>query len=149
MTAGDGRSRLGKFTFTEPESITDAQQRLAEIKTLRLDLQTQLGDRNRTHADGTRMSSTEYHQWRGRATRALNGAIAEQRQLQTWIKQHLAEMKQEPSDPSAIVAGADPIELLRQAYMLLVALQAQGAKLQPKEEVLLARIRIYLTNRNR
>jgi hypothetical protein len=135
--------KIGKYSFPEPTSIQEAQARLAAVAVERKELQTQLGNRNRTDPSGRRLSSQEYWTWRQKAAAALAAKEAEQAVLKLWLEQHSVEGTRVPLD-AVMTQSQDAVSLLRDALALLESLQEAGVGFKPEEDALVSRIGTYL-----
>lgn len=69
-----------------PDDIEEAETMLRDVQADVVGIQTQLGNRNRTHPDGTRFTDQEYWDWRGRAAGALHHRLEELRELKAHVR---------------------------------------------------------------
>ncbi len=70
------------------QSIEEAERLKAELADMQVDIQTQLGDRDKHHPDGSRFTSNEYWQWRKKASFAMACGVKQLRFLKQWIKNY-------------------------------------------------------------
>lgn len=104
-----------------PTDIQDGERRKLKLLEELNDIQRQLGDRNRTGADGQRMDDDVYWTWRKHAVAALNFKHAEVRRINAWLKERRNAAEAELQRAKAKEGGiefdnGDPISMLRAAY---------------------------------
>lgn len=75
--------------FDFPDDLLEAEDRYEDLVFEVQGIQTDLGNKNRTHEDGTRFSEHEYWDWRSRAQGALRHRLDEQRAL----KRHVRDLR--------------------------------------------------------
>ena len=71
--------------FVEPTSIEDAEERRCELIINIQEIQTQLGDKQRTDEQGARLDKRDYWEWKSKAQFALNKRLSALRLLKAWI----------------------------------------------------------------
>lgn len=69
-----------------PEDLEEAETMLRDVQADVIGIQTQLGNRNRQHPDGSRFTDEEYWEWRHRAAGALHHRLEELRELKAHVK---------------------------------------------------------------
>jgi hypothetical protein len=113
-------------------TIEEADAYREYLVTEMMRIQQDLGEKNRVHADGSRWTAIEYHDWRDRAKRALNVATIEARTVKAWLK---AARRASDARDAGVDAG-DPVALLRAACVLFRRLGAEGVDFEPDEVAL-------------
>lgn len=117
-----------------PPSLADAEARRLLLADTVADIQTQLGNRNRTYDDGTPMESPDYWEWRHRASWAWKSKMAELRFVKAWITEqrgiaHAARERQRLTVPRSkwdgkaddCVSEDDPLSVLAALYDICAA----------------------------
>lgn len=108
-------------------------------------IQAQLSDKNRCHADGSRFSEHEYHEWRGRAIAALKHGVAEQRVLKEALK--VARRRFNTDTPLRAANELDtPDALMHAAYVLLKRLVSEGVDIDDEEQRIIDALDAHLRN---
>jgi len=69
-----------------PESLSEAESLLLRLVAEKEDIQTQLGNRNHCHPNGSRFTDEEYWVWRAGAASALRHAESQYRALKLHVK---------------------------------------------------------------
>ena len=69
-----------------PVDIEAAEVLLRDLQAEVTDIQSQLGNRDRRHPDGSRYTSIEYWNWRGRASYALSRKYADLREIKAHVR---------------------------------------------------------------
>ena len=105
-----GRGSRLERTHTPPASLADAIRRREEQTTAIIEIEGQLGRRNRTDpATGRRMAPEAYGEWRDRALEARTVKTNEVRLLKSWIadeRRRLAEADEQVEDLRSILTFA-------------------------------------------
>jgi hypothetical protein len=70
------------------KTLDEAERMKDDLIERQVDIQQQLGDKNRCHQDGTRYTAQEYWEWRKKASYALKCIVKELRFVKTWIRNH-------------------------------------------------------------
>lgn len=70
------------------DSVPDAQRWVMQFTDECKDIEAQLALRNRTHADGSRMTSEEYWAWRDRAVSALRHKQKLLSRIKAYVRAH-------------------------------------------------------------
>lgn len=81
-------------TWTEPTTVTEAEQRATLLWEEIQSIQLQLGDPNRLNENKQRMPWEEYSAWKHKAKYALAMKTREYRRLKKWIKENRIETVQ-------------------------------------------------------
>ena len=109
-------------------------------------IQAQLGDKDRRHPDGSRYTSHEYHEWRGRASAALRHLLVRQRALKDALK--TARRRYNSDTP----VGPDlktPEALIHAAFVVIHRLACEGVELDPEEQRVKDALDEYLRDHGR
>jgi hypothetical protein len=124
--------------LTLDEALAERQKLINEAS----DIQAALSDKDKKHPDGTRMSDTEYWDWRKRAIFALR---ARQRRMSE-LKEFVRKERYKANAVAADLKDLSDIGLLQAAYGLLRTLSREGVDITEKEQALMDVIRDRLTN---
>ena len=92
--------------FDEPQTLEECQERMDKLVSEVRDIQTELGNKNKRGSDGKRLSSKDYHEWRGRALKACRFKQEEHQFLKRWkSKYHADKLKEayEGTDCTAVL----------------------------------------------
>lgn len=115
--AGQGchytEASLSKYVFDKPSTIQEGKERIARLRGEILDIEAQLGDRDRKGIDGARLSQMAFSEWRQRAKWSARQRGAEIVYLQLWIakRQHnrieaaYRRMQLDPESPDSLLAA--------------------------------------------
>lgn len=76
---------MSKYLFDRPRTIQEARERIARLRGEVLDIEAQLGDKDRKTVDGARLSRMAFSEWRQRAKWSARQRGAEIVYLQAWI----------------------------------------------------------------
>lgn len=132
---------MAREEFVPPQSIEEAEERRQQLIQRIQEIQADLGNRNRTDPSGARIRSQDYWSWKKKAVDKLTILQTELRRVKQWITQH--NNAERPHEPRPLET---PIELLRDAYVLLYRLREEGVELNAEEEDVLDGLRDFLTN---
>jgi hypothetical protein len=105
---------LSKYVFDKPMTVQEAKERIARLRGEMLDIEAQLGDRDRRGVDGARLSQMAFAEWRQRAKWSARQRGAEIVYLQVWIakREHnqieglYRRMKLDSESPESLLAAA-------------------------------------------
>lgn len=108
-----------------PESLQEAELQRQSLTLEIQDIQAQLGDKQRTNAQGRRLSAQEYWTWNRQAQHALTRKLNQLREVKAWLR------AQRP-----VPGESDPPDLakhLQQLCNILVTLSNEGVDLDIDE----------------
>ena len=80
-------------TFDEPKSHEECDSRISELRLEVESIRNQLGSKSRRGADGERLSTKDFFQWRDKALGAKAAKSSEIRFLQDWKESQNKESK--------------------------------------------------------
>lgn len=92
--------------FAQPETLDEAEERRRELTFDVQNIQSQLGDKNRTDKNGKPLSSKQYWAWKKKAQHMLNLKLDELRFIKKWIQKHRFDIEH----PKVEVLNAPVIE---------------------------------------
>jgi hypothetical protein len=144
------------YDFQTPSSLDEAHSRRLQLISDIQAISAQLGDRNKTSADGKRLTPEEFWAWRSRAVQALHHKEAALRKLKSWIfTQSKAPRGAAPAPEAEIVDDVPDFDC---AERLEAAEEHLGAALgvyddcvkenivfRDAEKVIFEQIRVFLT----
>lgn len=126
------------------KTLSEAEARRTQLIDEVQTIQTQLGARNKTNADGSRLAPQDYWDWRNKAATALRHKTTELRNVNQWIKEHrrrlLAPTTAGSLDPS------DPTALIQAAWTLLRKLASEEVAFDPEEQAVVDALRAHLSH---
>jgi len=104
---------LSKYLFDKPSTIQEARERIIRLRGEMLDIEAQLGDRDRKGIDGARLSQMAFSEWRQRAKWSARQRGAEINHLRWWIAKRernqieglYRRMKLDPEAPESLLAA--------------------------------------------
>lgn len=104
---------MSKYVFDRPRTLQEARERIARLRGEILDIEVQLGDRDRKGIDGARLSQMAFSEWRQRAKWSVRQRGAEIVYLQVWIakREHnqieglYRRMQLDPESPESLLAA--------------------------------------------
>ena len=122
---------LGHSTEKESASLEQAEVLRAKLTADIQGIQAQLGDRQRTHEDGRRLTSKEYWSWRRQAQYSLNKKLGELRNVKGLIR-----AKKSPASSAAKeAAGTEETNHLNNLHDILFPLVDEGVFEFSREEL--------------
>lgn len=129
--------RPGHNLGQRPESVAAALKERDEVTKSILDIQAQLGDRDKRGPGGQRMTEQAYWQWRKGSTYALTQLQKRALELKAYLREQNA-----PAIPPSLTTAES---LLRAAHGAMKKL-AREVDLDPDERTVLDALHSYLTN---
>ena len=104
---------MSKYIFDRPRTVQEAEERIVRLRGEVMDIECQLGDKNRQGVDGARLSQMAFGEWRQRAKWSARQRAAEIRYLQVWIARReynrveaaYRRMKLDPEAPESLLAA--------------------------------------------
>ena len=128
------------MTLQEPSSVAEAEKLKLDLIDRVSDIQAQLGLRDKLDAEGRRLSSDAYWDWRRRAVGALKASHSDLRRLNAWIK----AARRREMERVADVDLDDPRSLIKAAYNLFKKLVADEVELDPDEQAVVDALREHI-----
>ena len=121
-------SKIDHSTKSLDELVQHGQELLVEIQ----NIQTQLGDRNKSTADGSRLDEKEFWEWRQKAKIALNIKLDQYREVKKQIRIRKAMSRlsvgfSDVRDALGVVEdrSKESQSLLRRAYAIIADLEEE------------------------
>lgn len=135
---------LERHGIMEPNTVSEAEARRLQVVGEVKKLEAQLSNRNRTDVDGRRFTDRQYHEWRGRATYALQLKVRESSALKDWLRRALASASSEQA-----TSGSTAYYLEQVARILGRVLERHGLALTDVEQSLVDEAKAHLGQRSR
>lgn len=76
---------MSKYIFDKPATVQEAKERIVVLREAIMDIEAQLGDKDRKSGDGARLSRMAFSEWRQRAKWAVRQRSAEIAYLRWWV----------------------------------------------------------------
>jgi hypothetical protein len=137
---GNGRDNVLQFHFDKddkikfpPTSLEEAEDMQLRLLTAILDIESQLGDRDRKDVNGERLWGKDYWDWRKRANDARIAKIKQRAKVKKWIKDQTVG-KRELLIEEAANQGLG--NLLSNVSELLHKLAAEGVEYDEEEQAI-------------
>jgi len=128
------------ITFTPPETVHEARERIATLRDDIGAIQLQLADPDKKKPSGKRMTTQQYMRWRRRAIKALTAKNRELRFVKRWVHEYQVDLHATKFD----IDPSDPEDLLTLAYNLIRAKKLEGVDFDDTELHMADLVRDYL-----
>lgn len=130
--------------FKTPDTIEEAESRRGALTLDVQSIQAQLGDKQRSDRNGTRMRATEYNTWKKHATYNLNQKLAELRLVKAWIQKHRRTLASAHTEVENSPPVNQALGHLRNLCSILKALREDEVDFDPEEAIKIAAAQTFL-----